>query len=258
MSHSLDIAPVQPIRTPAWDVEGVPAPRELLGIVGGLGPLASAEFLKTIYEENPFELEQEGPACILLSYPNVPDRTQAILRGEETAVVRWLEGVMSRLRSLGAQRIVIACVTMHHFLGYVSPALRELTVSLVDMVLDEVIASGKRWLILSSQGTRTARVFERNERWREAEPHLHWTTPEEQAELHEVIYRLKKHGDATEATALCERLVRTHDVDGFIAGCTELHLVTRQLRTLPQEERVRSIDPLFLVANRMPGLRQTA
>ena len=57
--------------------ERAASPRALLGIVGGLGPLASAEFLKTLYEENPFEVEQEGPACLLLSDPNVPDDNRA-------------------------------------------------------------------------------------------------------------------------------------------------------------------------------------
>ncbi|NTX50276.1 aspartate/glutamate racemase family protein [Myxococcus sp. CA039A] len=235
-----------------WDV--VPAPSELLGIVGGLGPLASAEFLKTIYEENPFEVEQSGPACVLLSDPNVPDRTQAIIQGQEALVARWLEGALSRLRDMGARRMVIACITMHHFLEHIPAPLRDLTVSLVDLTLDEVSAEGKRWLILSSQGTRAARVFERSERWRAAEPHLTWTSAAEQVELHDAIYRLKRHGDVTEAAVLCERLVRAHGVDGFIAGCTELHLVTRYMRTRPPQERLRNIDPLYLVANRMPAL----
>ncbi len=234
--------------------ERAASPRALLGIVGGLGPLASAEFLKTLYEENPFEVEQEGPACLLLSDPNVPDRTEAIIRGNEEPVTHWLEGALKRMQSLGARRVVIACITMHHFLGRVPTPLRDMAVSLVDLALDEVIASGGRWLLLCSTGTRSTGIFERSERWRAAAPHLVWPSQSEQTELHAAIYRLKKQGKVAEAAALCEQLCKAHGADGFIAGCTELHLVTKHLLLKPPQERVRTIDPLFLVASRMPSL----
>ncbi|WP_225409750.1 aspartate/glutamate racemase family protein [Stigmatella hybrida] len=232
------------------------APQALLGIVGGMGPLASAEFLKTLYEENRFEVEQEAPACLLLSDPNVPDRTDAIVRGEEEPVTRWLEFSLRRMQNLGARRVVIACITMHHFLNRVSAPLRDLTVSLVDLALDEVIASGERWLLLTSRGTRNAGIFERSERWRQAAPYLVWPSEQDQDELHGAIYRLKKHGEVTQAAELCARLVHEggYGVNGFIAGCTEFHLVTKHLQLKPAPERLRSIDPLFLVANRMSTL----
>ena len=245
---------VLPVPTKPRDVAAVS--RAMLGIVGGLGPLASAEFLKTLYEENPVEVEQDAPSCVLLSDPSVPDRTEAILRGEEEPVVRWLESALSGMQSLGARRVVIACITMHHFLERVPAPLRELTVSLVDLTLDEVIASGGRWLLLTSQGTRSSGVFERSKRWRAAEPHLVWPGPAEQRELHDAIYRLKRHGEVAEAVALCERLVGSEasGVDGFIAGCTELHLVTRHPLLKAGHARPRAIDPLLLVARRMPTL----
>ncbi len=42
---------------------------KLLGILGGMGPSASAEFLKTIYEYGISDLEQRSPACSLYSDP---------------------------------------------------------------------------------------------------------------------------------------------------------------------------------------------
>ena len=43
-----------------------------LGILGGMGPLASAEFLKTLYECFPYEREQDAPVCLLVSDPTFP------------------------------------------------------------------------------------------------------------------------------------------------------------------------------------------
>ena len=45
-----------------------------------MGPLASAEFLKTIYEFNFSRTEKDAPAFVLYSDPSVPDRTEAILQ----------------------------------------------------------------------------------------------------------------------------------------------------------------------------------
>ena len=250
----MDNVGLQPLLKQPWNAS--PVPQAFLGIVGGMGPLASAEFLKTLYEENRFEVEQAAPACFLLSDPAVPDRTEAIIRGKEEEVTRWLEFALHRMQNLGARRVVIACITMHHFLGHLPPSLQSMILSLVDLALDEVIDSGGRWLLLTSTGTRRTEVFERSDRWRKAQPHVVWPSVSDQKELHDAIYQLKKHGGVDQAAALCERLVRFSDygVEGFVAGCTEFHLVTKHIQLKPTQERIRIIDPLFLVANRMSTL----
>lgn len=54
----------------------------LLGVLGGMGPLASAEFVNTVYRLNMTEPEQQAPALVLRSDPSIPDRTAAILSGD--------------------------------------------------------------------------------------------------------------------------------------------------------------------------------
>ena len=56
--------------------------KRVLGVVGGAGPLASAEFIKTIYECSLGEREQEAPVVLLYSDPTFPDRTEALLAGD--------------------------------------------------------------------------------------------------------------------------------------------------------------------------------
>lgn len=53
------------------------AGRDPLGVLGGMGPLASAEFLKTIYECSVAGGEQRSPSVIMYSDPTFPDRTEA-------------------------------------------------------------------------------------------------------------------------------------------------------------------------------------
>ena len=54
------------------------ATKEILGVVGGMGPLASAEFVKTIYEHSLGEREQASPTVLMHSDPTFPDRTQLL------------------------------------------------------------------------------------------------------------------------------------------------------------------------------------
>ena len=96
----------------------------VLGILGGMGPLASAEFLRTIYECNAAEFEQDRPACILLSNPRFPDRTDAILRGAAEEVLSPLAESLRSLLGQGATRLVVCCITLHHFLPLL-PAFRR-------------------------------------------------------------------------------------------------------------------------------------
>src|SRR3977135_3492182 len=85
----------------------------LLGIVGGIGPLASAEFLKTIYEYSQGEPEQASARVVLYSDPSFPDRTEALLAGADAVLLEKLIEALEYLRCLSVSRIVICCVTIH-------------------------------------------------------------------------------------------------------------------------------------------------
>ncbi|HSK80880.1 MAG TPA: aspartate/glutamate racemase family protein [Thermoanaerobaculia bacterium] len=76
-----------------------------IGILGGMGPLASAEFLGTLYRAN-----IDAPVCVMISDPTVPDRTERILRGDTGELAERLASTLAELAMMGADAIVIACV----------------------------------------------------------------------------------------------------------------------------------------------------
>ena len=57
-----------------------------LGVIGGLGPLATAYFYELITLFTEVTREQEHLEILLFSRPAIPDRTAAILRSEERRV----------------------------------------------------------------------------------------------------------------------------------------------------------------------------
>ena len=162
-----------------------------LGILGGMGPLASAAFLDTLYRLNTTEPEQQSPVCIVLSDPTFPDRTAAIEQGETRPLSVRLAAALERLVGMGADCVVIACVTIHHLLPGLPAALRERIISLIDLTVDEVLRAPRPLLLLTTSGTRAARIFESHERWSSVERWVERPDAADQAELHDWIYRLK-------------------------------------------------------------------
>lgn len=222
--------------------------QKVLGICGGMGPFASAEFLKTIYELNGTRVEQDLPKCILYSDPSVADRTETIRTGA-TALADHLVEILEKLELLGSDKIVICCVTSHHFLSSVPLRLREKIISLIDLVVDEAVSRKKKHLMLCSIGSRMSDVFKKHERWPEAERHIVFPSEEDQGTIHNMIYRLKTNPEDDSAIPSLEWLLEKYRLDAFISGCTEIHILTRQLmRSGRNVNRCSFIDPLWIVA----------
>ncbi|MDT0380772.1 aspartate/glutamate racemase family protein [Streptomyces sp. DSM 42041] len=230
----------------------------VLGILGGMGPLASAAFLQTVYEtaveRAGAAAEQTLPRCLLDSDPGFPDRTDTIRsRGEAAWADRLRRGV-GGLLDMGATRVVVACVTAHHFVGALEPEHRRRLISLVSTTLDELAAApaGARYLLVATDGTREAGIFQRAPRWPESAHRVVLPEPDVQRELHGLLYRLKAE---PLTAALADRfrvLAHQHGCAGLIAGCTELHLLSRWQRRNGDGTTV--IDPLLAIATQLTTL----
>lgn len=227
------------------------ASRPLLGIVGGMGPLASAELLATLYRLNLPEREQDAPRCVLLSDPAFPDRSAAILRGDTDELARRLAEAVASLLGLGAARVAIACFTVHAVLPELPEALRVKVVSLVDLVVEELLAESARGagphLLLATTGSYRAGVFARHPRWPEVDGSVRLLDEPDREALHERLYRLKRGDPPERAVSFVRELRERYGTPGAVFGCTELHLLRRHLG---QEDRAGVVDPLTTLARR--------
>lgn len=219
-----------------------------LGIVGGMGPLASAEFLKTLYEATLTGREQSAPRVLLDSDPSIPDRTQALLSGREAALIGLLIKKIEGLREIGADHILICCMTTHCLLPNIPLALRECVVSLIDTTVDALLRRGGRHLMCCTIGSRAAGSFEGNERWALVKNHVIWPNEEDQELVHRQIYSIKANRPIESIEAVMRGLLNRYEVNSFISGCTELHLLTRHFLRIGTST-VSFVDPLFEVTN---------
>jgi len=122
---------------------------------------------------------------------------------------------------MGAGRIVVACVTLRHVFPQLPEDLRSRVVSLIDLIVEQVLAEPRSRLLLVTTGTRVARIFERHPRWDLAGKWVRGLAGSDQAELHEWIYRLKANHPIGPCVEWLSGLACRYGGPGLIFGCTE-------------------------------------
>lgn len=215
-----------------------------------MGPVASAEFLKTIYSCCRGEQEQEFPVVMVYSDPTIPDRTTAFRAGRPNEVLEPLIVAFNRLIGMGATKLMMCCMTSHHLVTQFPSAIQERLISLPDIVFDQVAQTDKRHLLICSSGTREFQLFENHERWESLKSRIILPNEAEQYRVHhDLIYPIKKNPDTRERLPILTALLSKYKTDSFIVGCSEIHLVAKQLIHSDRNRKTYScIDPFMVLA----------
>jgi aspartate racemase len=86
----------------------------LLGVLGGMGPLATVDFLGKLIEETPARRDAEHIPVVVWSVPQIPERPNAILDAGESPLPAMVAGIRT-LKGAGATCVVIPCNTAHYW-----------------------------------------------------------------------------------------------------------------------------------------------
>jgi aspartate racemase len=101
-----------------------------IGILGGMGPEATADLYREIINLTPAERDQDHIPVLIYSNPLIPDRTLAIMGKGEDPVPVLLESAL-RLQNAGADFLAMPCNTAHYFLSRMEP---HLSIPVVHMI----------------------------------------------------------------------------------------------------------------------------
>jgi len=218
-------------------------PFKLIGVLGGMGPAAGAEFLRLLANFCPAGSDQEHPPVILLSDPQIPDRTAAILgRGEDPT--ERIRKDLFKLVSWGADLLAVPCNTAHAFIDRFAGELPGPFVHIVEETLREAVEKSPDggWLI-ATEGTLASGLYQ--ERALREGYVLRLPSVPEQAEVNEII-RLVKANQTPEAAErfrpLAERLWHQAGLP-LITACTETPLAYRAAG-LPESMTVSNLEAL--------------
>ncbi|MBR5491436.1 MAG: amino acid racemase, partial [Oscillospiraceae bacterium] len=85
-----------------------------LGILGGMGPLATCDLFKKVVENTVAGCDNEHIHIIIDNNSSIPDRTAAILRGGADPLPQ-MKASLQRLTEAGADVVIMGCNTAHYF-----------------------------------------------------------------------------------------------------------------------------------------------
>jgi len=225
--------------------------RQLLGIIGGLGPASSAYFYELITTHTKASKDQDHIDIILSSRATTPDRTDYILGKSDTNPLPAMISDARSLETYGATAIVIPCNTAHYFIEEVRKSVSVPMPSIITETVKHIKKCGfKKAAILATQGTISTETYQREL----AGFGLDWMIPDEQGckKLMEIIYGDVKRGTIPAPEKLYEITdsMFTSGCDCAILGCTELSLIGK---SISDTRFVDSLEVLAASAIRLMG-----
>lgn len=203
-----------------------------LGILGGMGPLATADFFKKIVQMTDAASDQEHIRILMDDNPQIPDRTSFIM-GEGADPTRAMVRSALRLEYMGADFIAMPCNTAHRFHSAIQSFLDVPILNMIDLTGAYIKSNWpdkKKALLLATKGTYSAGIynFALNSR------SIELLVPDDEAKevLMQWIYKVKQSGEVPSKEEFTE-LIRSQsggEEIPVILGCTELPLMVDKLQ----------------------------
>lgn len=197
--------------------------KKIVGVIGGMGPLATVDLYRKIVEHTLADCDQAHVRTIIDSNTNIPDRTAALLSGGESPV-RELQSSARLLEQAGAQVLVMPCHTAHCFYDEVQAAVHVPVLNMIELTVQELKRRGvARAGLLATDGAVQSGIYQRHFAGSGIE--LLLPDPEGQAALMDMIYSGVKAGrsdyDTQAVRTALDRLIDA-GAQTLILGCTEL------------------------------------
>jgi aspartate racemase len=229
-----------------------------VGILGGMGPAAGADFARLFVAACADYMRSEGMVVSDQAFPEhwlaqvpVPDRTTALGApgfGGQQPLEAMLQAV-GKLAALGATTIAVACNTAHIWHGQLQERFPQLELLHVAREVAQTLAGrGVRQVgLLATQATYNAGLYA--DAFSQAGIECHTPLPAQREELMIGIFEGVKVGNLalahTAFAAVAESLARRHGLQTFVLGCTEIPLA---LTSVPGMDGLDLIDPAQLLA----------
>ena len=199
-----------------------------LGILGGMGPLATADFLSKLTSLTPADCDQDHVSSVIYCVPQIPDRTRFIL-GEGPSPVAHMRDGLDSLQKMGAGAIVIPCNTAHYWHEALQAKCPIPILHIVDAVLAKLNNMGgsqvKHIGLLATTGTVRAEIYPK--RLASLGSKLELLLPEDEIQQEDVMPGIEqmKAGNRKKSRQLLSKAAQHLAEKGaevIIMGCTEI------------------------------------
>jgi aspartate racemase len=199
-----------------------------LGIIGGLGPMATAHFMTLVTQMSDAEKDQEHIEIILRSRPSIPDRTDYIIGKSELSPEADLIELSKELSDAGADILAIPCFTAYHFYESISkaadiPVIHPIFEAAAHLKALDIRSVG----VLATDGMLVSNLYQ--DVFTVAKIEVILPETEEQKQIMSLIYdeiKSGREGDIAKLHSASQHLFKS-GAEMVLLGCSELSLMKR-------------------------------
>ncbi len=188
-----------------------------LGVLGGMGPAATLDFLARLQAATPATRDQDHIRVLVDINPHIPDRNT------DSEAAGPVLGEMARgLAGAGAEVLAIACNTAHAYADIIRAASGLPLIDMIDIACEAARDAGARRV--GVLGTPTAvDLYSARLAGLGLEPIV--PDAAQQARFMDLVYRIKAGDLGKDVRDGMTALAASMDAEALIGGCTEVPLV---------------------------------
>ena len=200
--------------------------KKTLGILGGMGPAASAKFYSLITDFTKADKDQDHLNIILRSTPSIPDRSAFIVAESDINPFEKIRSEICALAEAGSEIIAVTCNTAEYFYSKLQNIISVPILPISKIAVSYAKHLGYRRIgILATSGTLKAGLYQKAC----CEYGLEYRLPSTKncEMLNEIIYQYIKRALPVPdnlVTDIAEDLY-INGCDCLILGCTELSMI---------------------------------
>lgn len=196
-----------------------------LGIIGGMGPLATVKLFEMIVLMTKANSDQEHIHILIDNNTLIPDRTNYILNeiGEDPRI--QLTKSAQALEKMGADYLIMPCNTAHNFYEGIIENINIPFINMIDETAKYIKDNNNDTVkigLLATEGTIKAKVYDKV--FNKYGIEVLKPSKENQNYVTELIYNIKEDipQESLDGFYMAMDDLRNQGVDIFVAGCTEI------------------------------------
>lgn len=220
-----------------------------IGVIGGAGPLATADFFEKIIRNTNAKKDQDNIPVLIYNNPQIPDRTSAILDGTTSPVDEIVKTAIL-LQNMGADFLCLPCNTSFYYYDEIQSKLDIKLLNMIDITVTYIKQNNfENVCILGTRGTIEGKVYYK----KLDEENINYINLDDNMVqmLSYVIYDVvKKNNFDTDITEFRDKLMDiklSNNNTIFVLACTELPILFEKFDLYKDFD---TIDPTILLAKK--------
>lgn len=228
---------------------------KVIGILGGMGPMATVDLISKIIEQTQVITEQDHLRMLIYNNPKIPSRIDAFKPGNPSPLPELVRTAVT-LEKAGADYIMIPCHSAHYWLNEIQQSISIPIYSIIDCTVENIQLrkNVKNILLIATETTLRSGLYQ--QALNKLPLQLILPDPNEQERIQHIIHMIK-----TNSFSLNNGIIDLRDmlneyknkgVHTVIAGCTEIPLIINRL-----DHEFEFIDPSLILARKAVQLSLT-